>query len=180
MLFDRANSQLENTIFQHSHHYLLCIFTSDEQEPKSHLSKCEPVEVTHCHHIWNAPPITSLCSHLLFGLHTHSQAPKTISGRHFFHMEEWNGTLLLPAHFHVRHHCQTAPLLPSVTQQQEVTGYWWEGSHQLPALFLQPDQPAETHWLQQNRQFANTENKQKFVLWKGKENANWQFLITQR
>ena len=24
--------------------------------------------------------------------------------------------------------CQTAPLLPSVTQQQNVTEYWWEGS----------------------------------------------------
>ena len=24
--------------------------------------------------------------------------------------------------------CQTAPLLPSVTQQHHVMGYWWEGS----------------------------------------------------
>jgi len=24
--------------------------------------------------------------------------------------------------------CQTGPLLPSVTQQQHVTEYWWEGS----------------------------------------------------
>ena len=24
--------------------------------------------------------------------------------------------------------CQIAPLLPSVTQQQNVVGYWWEGS----------------------------------------------------
>jgi len=24
--------------------------------------------------------------------------------------------------------CQTAPLLPSVTQQQNVMKYWWEGS----------------------------------------------------
>ena len=24
--------------------------------------------------------------------------------------------------------CQTAPLLPSVTRQQNVTEYWWEGS----------------------------------------------------
>ena len=23
--------------------------------------------------------------------------------------------------------CQTVPLLPSVTQQQRVMGYWWEG-----------------------------------------------------
>jgi len=25
-------------------------------------------------------------------------------------------------------YCQTAPLLPSVAQQQNVMGYWWEGS----------------------------------------------------
>ena len=26
----------------------------------------------HCHHYWNAPPTTSLCSYPLFGLHKHS------------------------------------------------------------------------------------------------------------
>ena len=32
-------------------------------------------------------------------------------------------------HFHVRHQfCHTASLLPSVTWQQNVTEYWWEGS----------------------------------------------------
>ena len=31
-LFDRANSKLPNTTFQHSHHHYLCNFTSDEQE----------------------------------------------------------------------------------------------------------------------------------------------------
>jgi len=35
-LFDRANSQLQNTIFQHSHHHLLCVFIIDEQEPACH------------------------------------------------------------------------------------------------------------------------------------------------
>jgi len=29
---------------------------------------------------------------------------------------------------HIRHHCQTVPLLPSVTQQQIAVGYWWKGS----------------------------------------------------
>ena len=28
--------------------------------------------------------------------------------------------------------CQTAPLLPSVTWQQHVTGYWWEASTAVP------------------------------------------------
>ena len=34
-LFDRANSQLLNTIFQHYYHHYLCIFARNEQEPKS-------------------------------------------------------------------------------------------------------------------------------------------------
>jgi len=32
-LSDTANSQLQNTIFQHSLAYYLCIFSSNEQEP---------------------------------------------------------------------------------------------------------------------------------------------------
>ena len=43
----------------------------------------------------------------------------------FFHMEELRVTPLLHLHFHVG---QIAPLLPSVTWQQNVTEYWWEGS----------------------------------------------------
>ena len=31
--YDRANSQVQNTIFQHSHHHQLRILTSNEQEP---------------------------------------------------------------------------------------------------------------------------------------------------
>jgi len=42
-------------------------------------------------------------------------------------MEEFSSTPLLHTHLHVRH-CQTAPLLPSATQQQNAMEYWWEGS----------------------------------------------------
>ena len=38
-LFDRANSQLQNTVFQRSHHHLLCIFASNEQELHAALIK---------------------------------------------------------------------------------------------------------------------------------------------
>jgi len=31
-LFDNANSQLQNTVFQYSHHHEQFIFASDEQE----------------------------------------------------------------------------------------------------------------------------------------------------
>ena len=37
-LFDSINSQLQNTIFQHSHHHQLCIFDSNEQELACHAS----------------------------------------------------------------------------------------------------------------------------------------------
>ena len=36
---DRANSQLQNTVFQRSHHHLLCIFASNEQELHAALIK---------------------------------------------------------------------------------------------------------------------------------------------
>ena len=49
-LFNRAHSQLQNTIFQHSNsHQQLRIFTSNEQEPAYHThKKTAVVEVTHC------------------------------------------------------------------------------------------------------------------------------------
>ena len=39
MLFYWVNYQLQNTIFQRSHHHNLCIFTSNEQEPACHACK---------------------------------------------------------------------------------------------------------------------------------------------
>ena len=51
-----------------------------------------------------------------------------VSGCHFFLLKELSDTPLIQPHFHVRCHCQTAPLLPSVTQQQNVMECWWEGS----------------------------------------------------
>ena len=43
-LFDRANSQLQNTISHHSHHHQPCIFTSSEQEPECHTPQNTFVE----------------------------------------------------------------------------------------------------------------------------------------
>ena len=42
-------------------------------------------------------------------------------------MEEFSSTPLFHPPFHVRLR-QTAPPLPSVTQWQNLTEYWWEGS----------------------------------------------------
>ena len=45
----------------------------------------------------------------------------------FFHLEEFN-SFVSYAILRLTSYCQVAPLLSSVTWQQNVTGYWWEGS----------------------------------------------------
>ena len=84
--------------------------------------------MTHCHHCWNATPITS-CSHPLLGLHSHSASvnecqwvpfvPHGGIQRHTF------ASYALPCQTLF---CQTSLLLPSVTWQQNIMEHWWEGS----------------------------------------------------
>jgi len=85
--------------------------------------------MTHCrcHHCWNTAVITSWCSHSMFGLQKHSvsfdecQCVQFFSqGGIQFHAFASDGLL-----FQISV-CQTAPPLPSVTQQQNVMDYWWE------------------------------------------------------
>ena len=72
---------------------------------------------------------SSLCSHPLFGLHKHSASANKWQwvpfsphgGIHFYPFASHT----LPCQMSL---CYTARLLPSVTWQQSVTGYWWEGS----------------------------------------------------
>ena len=66
-LFGRAHSQLQKTIFQHSHHHYPHIFASNKQQPSYMLPRQMPF-------------------------------------------------------------CQTAPVLPSVTQQQNGMEWWWDSS----------------------------------------------------
>ena len=86
------------------------------------LSRC-------CHYCCSAPPTASLCSHPLFGLHKCSASINECQWLPFFlhggiqcHTFAPN-TLPCQTPF-----CQTAPLLPFVTQQQHVVEYWWEYS----------------------------------------------------
>mgnify|MGYP001855146717 CR=1 FL=1 len=105
MLSDGANSQLQNTIFRHSHHHWpinvdwdalhfvvwqLCVAIWN----MACLSR-------HCYHCWNAAPATSLHSRLLFGLHKRSAS---VSQCHFFPMEEFDDRPLLHTHFSIRCH----------------------------------------------------------------------------
>ena len=123
-LCDRANSQLQSTIFQCSHHHQLCSSSLAKQDPA-------PAEVPHCHccYCWNAPPTASMCSLPLLDLHKHSAS-----------INEWQWQWCFP-HGGIQCHtfasytlpcqmplCQSTPLLPSVTRQHRVMGYWWEGS----------------------------------------------------
>jgi len=78
------------------------------------------MELTHCHcpHCQNAPPAASLCSHPLFDLHKQSASISECQWVPFFQ------------HGGIQFHAfaSYATLLPSVTQQQNVGEYWWEGS----------------------------------------------------
>ena len=122
MLFDRANSQLLNTIS-----YAFCQQWTRDCMPRSYRSA--PANVICCCHCWNTAPSTSLCSHPLCGLHQCLASvdecqwvPFSLRGGIHFHAST---SRALPCQ---RPFCQTAPLLPSVMQQQNVMGYWWEGS----------------------------------------------------
>ena len=93
--------------------------------------KSAAVEVTHCHHshCQNAPPTTSLCSHPLVGLHKCSASVNECQWvSSFLHGGiQWH-TFASSAVQCQTQFCQTALLLPSVTQQQNVMEHWGEGS----------------------------------------------------
>jgi len=73
----------------------------------------------HCHHCWNAPPTSSLCWCPLVHQWVPFFPPHAGHQRHTFAFY----ALLCQTSF-----CQTAPLLPSVTQQQHGMKYRWERS----------------------------------------------------
>ena len=76
----------------------------------------------HCHHCWNAPPH---CAHIHCWVSINVQQVSTnVHGWHF----SAGGDSVTCLCFICTCIYQTAPLLPSVTWQQNVMGYWWEGS----------------------------------------------------
>ena len=81
---------------------------------------------SHCYHCWNLPPTTSLYSH---PLHKCSASINECQWVPFFLHRgiQWHTFSLssLPCQTPF---CQNAPLLPSVTWQQNVMEYIWEGS----------------------------------------------------
>ena len=78
-----------------------------------------------CCHCQNTPPTASLCSHPLFGLQKHSANVHECQLVPFFpHGGIQLHTFASSAPPCQMLFCQTAPLLPSVTQQQNVIEYW--------------------------------------------------------
>ena len=129
-LFDKADVQLKNTNLQHSHH----IFANHDQQCACQASK-------HLHSrleyglsftllsVTTAETHLPLRSHPLFGLHKrsamvneHQWVPFFLHGGIQFH----TFTLYTPPRQTPL--CQTALLLPPVTQQQHVTERCWEVS----------------------------------------------------
>ena len=59
-----------------------------------------------------------------------------------FLMEEFSDSPLARTHFHTRHQfVRLDPLLPSVTQQQNIREYWWEVS---PSTAIPPASTSDT------------------------------------
>ena len=121
-LFDRVNSQLQNTIFffffltpsptlkldwEDLHFVVSRLYMAVWN--MSSLSHC-------CHCCWNGPLTDSLCSHPLFHLQKHSASVNECQWLPFFHMVEFSSTPLLCTRFEVRPH---SVRLPSIVRQKK-------------------------------------------------------------
>ena len=131
VLFDRTDSQRQNNIFNIATTVSYAFSPMIIRVCMLCLQKAAPVKVTNsqCCYCWNAPPTTSLLLHPLFGLHKCSASINECNGCNFFQHGEiqWHtlASYALPCQMLS---CQPAPLLTSVTQQQNVMEYWWESS----------------------------------------------------
>ena len=112
----RANSQLQNTIFQLSHHHQSVWL--DELMKTLFILQCDSCA-------W--PPGTWLVFHVAVTLLKHAthhlsvlkihclvsinirQETMNVRGCYFYYVEEFNSTTLFLSHFHVRCHCLRLP-----------------------------------------------------------------------
>jgi len=135
VLFDRTDSQRQNNIFNIATTVSYAFSPMIIRVCMLCLQKAAPVKVTNsqCCYCWNAPPTTSLLLYPLFGLHKCSASINECNGCNFFQHGEiqWHtlASYALPCQMLS---CQPAPLLTSVTQQQNIRGYW-EGSNSTAA-----------------------------------------------
>ena len=141
-LFNRENSQPQNTLFQYSYHHYLCIFISDEQE-----SSC-------CIHNslyqkrWRTVTVTTAETHHTpyHCAHIHGLVSRNIqqvNECHFFLMEQFNDTSFLHWHFHVRHHFVRLPLFCHLLHSDRIE---WNIGGKVQLLWLYHQHPPLTLW----------------------------------
>ena len=112
-LFGRANSQLQNAIFQHSHHHRLCIFFQQWTRAACHACtnlyqwRCPSDTTAETHH----PPLH--CAHIHWLVSKCSASISECQWVHYFPSggNQWHyfASYTLPCQ---APYCQTAPLLP--------------------------------------------------------------------
>ena len=81
----------------------------------------------HYRHGLNAPPMPP-CANIHWLVFINFQQASMNVTRNVYFPHGGGLTFILYPLPHQTPLCQTAPVLPSVTQQQNVTGHWWEGS----------------------------------------------------
>jgi len=132
-LFDKANSQIPNTIFHHSYHHLVHSYALLLLMNKSLydtlikvcmalrnvacLSRC-------CHHHWNKQPAPH-CVHIhCLVFRNIQQVLMNVNECQFFCIKEFSDMLLLHRHvyFHVRWHCIRQPLCCHMSHRNKI---WW-------------------------------------------------------
>ena len=122
-LFDRANSQLLSTLFQHSQHYYLYIFPELNKSPHAMLVIiCIVIDKTTCLVFHGGDPLSlspllKCTTHSLTMFTFTGWSPEKFNkyqwmlmGTVFFCMEKFSDTPLLHTQFHVRCHAVRLPL----------------------------------------------------------------------
>ena len=111
-----------------SPHHKLCIFTSSK-DLHAAIVKIGTDGGDLLSPLLKHTLTTSLCSCSLFGLHKHTTNVDECQWVPFFSHGgiQWHpfSSYAFPCQTPF---CQTAPMLPSIMQQQHLMEYWWEGS----------------------------------------------------
>ena len=129
-LFNRENSLLQKVIFNIVTIFRYAFLLGMKKSLLAMLVKVctSGGDRCHCRRCWNAPPTALQCSYPLFDLSKCSASGECQWVPFFLHEGIHFHTFASSAHPCLTPICQTAPLLPSVTQQQNGREYCQEGS----------------------------------------------------
>ena len=141
-VFARANSQLQNTIFQHSHSAFLQM--TNKSLHAMLIKICVAIWNMarlsgHCHHCWNTLP--SHCAHIhymyIYNIYIqHSASVDEYQWAQFFSTQRNSVTHLCFIHTSVSDIIlSNCPFAAIITQEHSLMEYWQKGSyHQHPPL----------------------------------------------